>query len=99
VKLRELFFVCADGIDTNALARLTALRSLSLKGKVLSLEGLLGMKNLDSLLLSSTPFVSLEPLYSLSSLMRIFVNRKMISPELEAGLKTHMPQCRLVFRD
>jgi Leucine-rich repeat (LRR) protein len=124
VKLQKLFFVYSDVIDTNDLARLTALRSLSLKGKVLSLEGLRGMKKLiylwiqdltpvdgepfsleplaglkrlDTLYLSATPFVSLEPLYSLSSLTRIFVDRKLSSPELEAELKVNMPRCRLVF--
>ena len=124
MKLQELFIACTGVVDTSDLARLTALRDLSLKGKVLSLEGLRGMKELhylwiqdltpadgqpfsleplsgleklDTLFLASTPFVSLEPLYSLPSLTRLFVDRKMISPELEAVLKTNMPRCELVF--
>jgi Leucine-rich repeat (LRR) protein len=160
VKLQYLSFSCTGVIDTNDLARLTALNSLSLEhfpikwtpldrqkmrpnkdlerrsdaigsenaleGTVLSLEGLRGMEELSTLRiqnltpvdgkpfsleplagleklgalsLAATPFVSLEPLYSLPSLKELYVKRKMISPELEAELKTNMPRCQLVFQD
>jgi hypothetical protein len=84
----RLALVGASPANLEALAKLAALRRLTLEGPVKSLEGIQGMRRLESLFLISRTLVDLAPLAGLPALaeVRIEQPRKLQDPSALGAL-------------